>query len=75
MVVAIPLFGSRVSPRFLYSQEMLIATVENQKEIERKKVSTAGLNMQQRLTLLVNFEVRTSICGGICNFCLASALR
>jgi predicted Fe-Mo cluster-binding NifX family protein len=26
--------------------------------------------MQQRLALLVNFEVRTLICGGLCNFCL-----
>jgi len=70
MVVAIPLFGSRVSPRFLYSQEMLIVTVENQKEIKRKRVSTVGLNMQQRLSLLAYFGVGTLICGGVGNLCL-----
>jgi predicted Fe-Mo cluster-binding NifX family protein len=70
MVVAIPLFGSRVSPRFLFAQEALIATTEEQKEIERKKISTVGLNLPQRLDLLANFGVNTLICGGIENSCL-----
>jgi len=70
MVVAISLFGSRVSPRFLFSQEMLIATCEDQKEINRKKMSTVGLNLPQRLALLAKKGVGALICGGIDNFCL-----
>ena len=36
MKVAIPLYGNRVSPRFGYTRDFLIAELEGKKEIDRK---------------------------------------
>ena len=72
MKIAIPLFGSRVSPRFGFEPEVLIVDVEERKEIDRQKFSTAGLGMPERLSLLSSLAVNTLICGGIDVFCLRS---
>jgi predicted Fe-Mo cluster-binding NifX family protein len=72
MKVAIPLFGSRVSPRFGCEPEILIVDVENRKEINRRKLSTTGFGIPQRISLLSSLSVNTLICGGIDVFCLRS---
>jgi predicted Fe-Mo cluster-binding NifX family protein len=72
MRIAIPLFGSRVSPRFGYEPEMLIVDVEGRKEISRRKFSTIGLGIPQRLSLLSSLAINTLICGGIDLFCRRS---
>jgi predicted Fe-Mo cluster-binding NifX family protein len=72
MRIAIPLFGSRVSPRFGYEPEVLIVDVEECKEVNRQKFSTMGLGIPQRLSLLSSLAVNTLICGGIDVFCLRS---
>jgi predicted Fe-Mo cluster-binding NifX family protein len=70
MKIAIPLFGSRVSPRFGCEPEVLIVDVEESKEINRQKFSTAGLGLPERLSLLSSLAVNTLICGGIDVLCL-----
>lgn len=65
MIIAIPLFGSRISPRFDFCQEMLIVTIENARVVERRTVSISSLNPQQRIAELCNRNVKTLICGGI----------
>ncbi len=72
MKIAIPLFGSRVSPRFGCEPEMLIIDIEERKEINREKFSTTGLGISQRISLLSSLSVDTLICGGIDIFCLRS---
>jgi len=72
MRVAIPLFGSRVSPRFGCEPEILIVDIEERKEINRRTFSTIGLGIPQRISLLSSLGVDTLICGGIDIFCLRS---
>jgi predicted Fe-Mo cluster-binding NifX family protein len=72
MRIAIPLFGSRVSPRFGYEPEVLIVDVEEGQESSRQKFATAGLGIPQRISLLSSLAVNTLICGGIDIFCLRS---
>jgi predicted Fe-Mo cluster-binding NifX family protein len=72
MKIAIPLFGSRVSPRFGCEPEILIVDIENHKEINRQKFSTVGLEIPQRIALLSSLSIDTLICGGIDIFCLRS---
>ncbi len=72
MKIAIPLFGSRVSPRFGYEPEMLIVDIEERKEINRQTFSTTGLGIPQRISLLSSLSVNTLICGGIDILCLRS---
>ena len=72
MKIAIPLFGSRVSPRFGCEPEILIVDIEERKEINRRKFSTMGLGIPQQISLLSSLCVDTLICGGIDIFCLRS---
>jgi len=72
MKIAIPLFGSRVSPRFGCEPEILIVDIENHQEINRQKFSTIGLGIPQRIALLSSLAIDILICGGIDIFCLRS---
>jgi predicted Fe-Mo cluster-binding NifX family protein len=70
MKVAIPLFGNRISPRFDFSPEILIITLENKEVVDREKVPISHLNLPQRLDQLAASGVKKIICGGIDGFCL-----
>ena len=72
MKIAIPLFGSRVSPRFGCESDILIVDIEERKEINRREFSAMGLGIPQRISLLSSLGVDTLICGGIDIFCLRS---
>jgi len=65
MNIAIPLFGSRISPRFDYCQEILIVTIEKGTIIDRKTISISSLTPLQRIAELCNRNVEAVICGGI----------
>lgn len=65
MNVAVPLFGTRISPRFDFCQEILIVTIEGGRIIDRKTVSISSLTPLQRITELCNRNVNAVICGGI----------
>ena len=49
MKVAIPLFRNRISPRFDFSPELWIITVENGEVVHQDKLQTTHLNLLQRL--------------------------
>lgn len=68
MKIAIPMFNSRVSPRFDFAPKVLIAKVENGKVVEREHYSLNSLNTIRRGTLLREQGVTVLICGGISNF-------
>ena len=70
MKIAIPLFGNRISPRFDFSPELWIITVENGEVVHQEKLPMANLNLPQRLDQLTANKVEQIICGGIDGFCL-----
>ena len=68
MKIAIPMFDSRVSPRFDFASKVLIATIEGGRVVDRKEYSMNNLNLIRRSALLKEQEVNVLICGGINNF-------
>ena len=69
MKVAIPLFGNWISPRFGFSPEMWIITIENGEVVSQERIFMAGLALPQWFTQLSSLQVNTLICGGIDGFC------
>lgn len=70
MKIAIPIFGNRISPRFDFSPELWIITVENGELANQEKLATANLNLPQRLEQITSNRVDKVICGGIDGFSL-----
>ena len=65
MKIAIPLFGTRISPRFDYARGFLLGEVENGAVIKRNMMSAEGLTSLARIKKLIEMGVDTLICGGI----------
>jgi predicted Fe-Mo cluster-binding NifX family protein len=68
MKIAIPLFHTRVSPRFDFASTLMVATVENNKVVSKEEISLKNYNPTQRTALLKDLGVTTLICGGIQGF-------
>lgn len=68
MIVAIPLFTNRVSPRFDFASKVLIAAIEDRKVVERQEFSLINLHPLRRNSLLCDLGVNVLICGGISTF-------
>ncbi|MFO8057852.1 MAG: DUF1847 domain-containing protein [bacterium] len=64
MKIAVPLFGSRVSPRYLYAPSLLVAEVEGHELISRHTVPLEGASDDVFLDQLAELEVSVFICGG-----------
>ena len=65
MKVAIPLYGSRVSPRFGYTRDFLIVELEGKKEIDRKTL-TMEINHPARMAdRLAKEGVSVILSGGM----------
>jgi predicted Fe-Mo cluster-binding NifX family protein len=69
MKVALSLFGPLISPRFGYSPEMILVTIEGGKIVSQERLYTGGLTIPYLLNHLVASNVHTLICGGIDGFC------
>ncbi len=69
MKIAISLFGPLVSPRFGYSPEMVLVTIEGRKIIFEERVYTEGLSIPHLVNRLSTSKVDALICGGIDGFC------
>ena len=69
MKVAIPMFNSRVSPRFDFAAKILIATIESGKISERQEYALTNIHQIKRSSLLCELGVKVLICGGISSFC------
>jgi predicted Fe-Mo cluster-binding NifX family protein len=65
MKIAIPIFENRISPRFDFSPEMWIVEVDRGEVVGQDKLSTANLNLPQRLEKVTLNGVDKLICGGI----------
>ena len=65
MRVAVPLFGSRVSPRFDCAQLFLIVTTEEGGNWQRQELPATDWALHERINRLVALGVDTVICGGI----------
>jgi predicted Fe-Mo cluster-binding NifX family protein len=70
MKIAIPLFNGRISPRFDFSPEMWVVTVENGVLVDQERFPSTNLNLTQRLEQITSKRVDKVICGGIDRFSL-----
>ena len=68
MKVAIPMFDSRVSPRFDFAAKILIVTIESGKISERQEYALTNIHPIRRSSLLCELGVKVLICGGISSF-------
>jgi len=64
MRVAVPLFQDRVSPMFVYSDSMLLASVADGKIVSRKIVESPGKGAHNWLQGLLDMDVEVFVCGG-----------
>ena len=71
MKIAIPVFGNRISPRFDFSPELWILTLENKDLVNEEKIPTINLNLPRRLEQIASRRVDKVICGGIDSFSLS----
>lgn len=68
MRVAIPLFGTRVSPRFDCAREFVVVDAVGGEAGQRQNLAAAGWTPLDRIRKLVELGVETVICGGIDRF-------
>jgi len=67
MIICIPVFGTRVSPRFDCAKEFLIAHIKGENILSQEKIFVDSLSMNERIICLKDSGVNTLICGGIDN--------
>ncbi len=65
MLVAVPLFGNEVSPRFGYTTEVMLAEVDGGRIHSLRRVVLSGRGGMQIYSLLVSMKPEVVICGGI----------
>ena len=65
MKIAIPTFGTRVSPRFDCAGAVLVLTVDDGKASERQEFAASDWALHERISKLLELGVDTVICGGI----------
>jgi predicted Fe-Mo cluster-binding NifX family protein len=68
MKLAIPLFGTRISPRFDCAQELLIFTIEDGKILKKEKLLWRGVSLYERIAELGGLGVNIVICGAVDGF-------
>lgn len=65
MKIAIPMFHTKISPRFDQAQGFLLLEIENASVIARENLKTKDWSVLSKMKYLVDLEVDTLICGGI----------
>ncbi len=65
MKLAIPVFRTRISPRFDCAQSVLIVTINNGEIAERKEIAVNQQHTLNRIRDLADYGVQVLICGGI----------
>lgn len=63
--VAIPTFGTRVSPRFDCARAVLVIAIDDGKPSERQELLASNWAPHERINMLLELGVDTVICGGI----------
>jgi len=64
LVVAVPLFGEDVAPRFCYASEVLVARVESGQVCSRRRLAMDGLPWPERIRVLAGLHVELILAGG-----------
>lgn len=65
MKIAIPMFHTKISPRFDQAQGFLLLEIENAGVIARENLNTKDWSVLSKMKYLVALGVDTLICGGI----------
>ena len=65
MMIAIPTFGVRVSPRFDCAETIMIVSVDADTPPERHEIVAAGWTPRERINRLIDLGVGAVVCGGI----------
>jgi predicted Fe-Mo cluster-binding NifX family protein len=68
--VAVPLFGSRVSPRFDLCPEIWVVEIHEGRIATETRVSTGHLTCRERIDQLTLLGTTEMVCGGIDPMCL-----
>ncbi len=64
MRVAIPTFGTDISPRFCFAQEMIVVEMNGETELCRSNVFLGETSWPERLAILTAQHVEVLLCGG-----------
>ena len=64
MIVAVPLFGQEVAPRFGFAESFLVAEIENEQVVRADLIATEFRGWVNRLSELRNLGVEVILCGG-----------
>jgi len=75
MRLAIPTFGTEVSPRFCFAPEVLVVEVEGRREVRRTLLTLGNATCPDRLRLLAGRGVSLLVCGGFNSAFLGDAER
>jgi predicted Fe-Mo cluster-binding NifX family protein len=65
MKIAIPVFQTKISPRFDSTQGFILLQIEKNNVIKRENLPTKDWPSSAKIKQLVDLEVDTMICGGI----------
>ena len=65
MKIAIPVFHTKISPRFDSTQGFILLLIEKRNVIQREKLPTKGWPASAKIKQLVDLGVDILICGGI----------
>jgi predicted Fe-Mo cluster-binding NifX family protein len=65
MKIAIPVFHTKISPRFDSTQGFILLQIEDNNVIQREKLPTKGWPASAKIKQLVDLAVDILICGGI----------
>jgi len=65
MKTAIPVFHTKISPRFDETQGFVLLETENASVVARENLATKGWSVIEKMKQLVELGIDTLICGGI----------
>ena len=65
MKIAIPVFHTKISPRFDQTQGFVLLETESDRVVTRQNLSTRGWSVLEKMKQLLALGVDTLICGGI----------
>ena len=65
MRVAAPVFGSRVAPSFIHSNQLILGRLDQGRIVDLAHRDLAGMGDEQRIHLLERLGVTVLVCGGI----------
>jgi predicted Fe-Mo cluster-binding NifX family protein len=65
MTIAIPIYENRVMPRFGFTREIIVVTVEDEKVVSNRRLTISQEELLSLPAMLASEQVSVLICGGI----------